>query len=332
MQDCVSEGTHIALYADDTKIWRRISNWSDHDILQNDIDALFNWSVINKMKYHPQKCKVLSVAYMGGIDSNWSMFPFQYFTYNLNKIELEFVDNEKDLGVIVNTKLNWEENILALCLKASSRLGLMNRSLHFIKDQKQKRAFYLALVRSIFEHCSVLWRPTTLRMIQKVESIQRRAVKWILGEQDHHYNDYEYLKRLKDLDLLPMEFKFIFTDLVMFHNIFHGHSVVKFPQYLAHVTDDDRSRLRSNVRPPEWANQCSTSELPDFSSMRSRQLDNTSLKCCIVGKSNSFRNSFFFRTHTIWNDLAVPLREIVESTAFQVKLKEFMWEKMIDPH
>ena len=37
------------------------------------------------------------------------------------------------------------------------------------------------------------------------------------GRQDHHYNDYEYLRRLKDLDLMPMEFKFIFTDLVMFH-------------------------------------------------------------------------------------------------------------------
>ena len=332
MQDYVSEGTHIALYADDTKIWRRINNWSDHEIIQNDIDALFNWAETNKMKFHPQKCKVLSVAYRGGLDSMWSMFPFQYFTYNLNGTELEFVKNEKDLGVIVTSKLNWEENILALCLKASSRLGLMNRSLHFVKDQKQKRAFYLALVRSIFEHCSVIWRPTSLQMNQKVESIQRRAVKWILGEQDHHYNDYEYLKRLKDLDLMPMNFKFIFTDLVMFHNIFHGHSVVKFPQYLTPVTDNDRSRLRSNVKPPEWLNQYSSSEVPAFSSLRSRQLDNTSLKCVIEGKAHSFKNNFFFRTHTIWNDLTVPLREIIESSAFQVKLKQYMWEKMIDPH
>ena len=27
MSDCVSEGTQIALYADDTKIWRRIAYW-----------------------------------------------------------------------------------------------------------------------------------------------------------------------------------------------------------------------------------------------------------------------------------------------------------------
>ena len=332
MQDCVSEDTHIALYADDTKIWRKIDNWSDHEFLQKDIDALHNWAVTNKMKFHPQKCKVLSVAHMGGLDSVLSIFPFQHFSYTLNGIELEFVESEKDLGVIVTSKLNWEENILSLCLKASSRLGLMNRSLHFVKDQKQKRSFYLALVRSIFEHCSVIWRPTTLQMIQKVESIQRRSVKWILNEQDYHYNDYEYLKRLKDLDLMPMNFKFIYTDLVMFHNIFHEHSVVKFPGYLLPITADDRSRLRSNIRPPEFLGQSSSSELPDFQSSRNRQLDNSSFKCAIEGKSKSFKAGFFFRTHTIWNDLTVSLREIIENSAFQVKLKEYMWEKMIDPH
>jgi hypothetical protein len=37
---CLSQGTNIALYADDTKIWRPIYSDSDHDILQKDIDNL----------------------------------------------------------------------------------------------------------------------------------------------------------------------------------------------------------------------------------------------------------------------------------------------------
>ena len=208
----------------------------------------------------------------------------------------------------------------------------MKRSLHFVRNKEQKRAFYLALVRSLFEHCSVIWRPTTIQMIQKVESIQRRAVKWILEEQDHHYNDFEYLKRLKDLDLMPMNFKFIFTDLVLFHNIFHGHSIIKFPQYLTPITNDDRSRLMSNTRPPERFNQLTSTDTLHFASARSRQLDSTSFKCVIEGKASSFKNGFFFRTHTIWNDLTVPLREMEDSDAFQLKLKQHMCDKMIDPH
>ena len=57
--DGISEGTNIALYADDTKIWRTITSWGDHIILQGDIDCLYQWSLKNNMRFHPGKCKVL---------------------------------------------------------------------------------------------------------------------------------------------------------------------------------------------------------------------------------------------------------------------------------
>ena len=110
------------------------------------------------------------------------------------------------------------------------------------------------------------------------------------------------------------------------------HSIIKFPQYLTPITNDDRSRLRSNTRPPERFNQVTPTDRSHFASARSRQLDSTSLKCVIEGKASAFKNGFFFRTHTIWNDLTVPLREMEDSNAFKVKLKEHMWDKMIDPH
>ena len=145
MSECVSEGTQIALYADDTKIWRKIVNWTDHEILQLNINALNDWVVMNKMQFHPKKCKVLSVSNSTTGSNILCKLPFQTYIYTLNGIDLDFTDNEKDLGVIVTSTLSWEENILALCAKASSRLGLTKRTLHFIKDDKQKRAFYLAL-------------------------------------------------------------------------------------------------------------------------------------------------------------------------------------------
>ena len=58
----VSRGTNISLHADDTKIWRRIECFEDYDILQRDIDSLFTWSLLNKMKFHRLKCKVLSIT------------------------------------------------------------------------------------------------------------------------------------------------------------------------------------------------------------------------------------------------------------------------------
>ena len=331
MCECVSDGTEIALYADDTKIWRRIVSWSDHEILQRDIDALHRWSVRNKMKFHPDKCKVLSISNKATERNMWSMIPFQIFSYTLDGVNLESVGSEKDLGVLVSSDLSWEDNVLALCTKASSRLGLMKRTLRSIKDRRQKRVFYIALVRSLFENCCIVWRPTSRVLNAKIETIQRRAVKWILGEMDHHYSDHEYLTRLRDLDLLPMEMKFKFTDLIFFHQVYNDQSVVELPPYLTPITSSDRSRLRSIIQQPTRLNDVGTSRLHSISQRRVNRHDQYSLRCALEAKSPSFRGGFFFRTHLEWNDLPTDLKMNYDADEFKSKLKEHLWDVTLTP-
>ena len=253
MTDIISEGTNIALYADDTKIWRNIQSWNDHLVLQNDINALYNWSITNKMKFHPKKCKVLAVGVEQSIlgHKDWDPFPFKTFHYQLNDAVLDFVNHETDLGVVMTSTLNYHDHCMTLYSKASSRFGLLKRALHFVKDKRKKSAFYLAIVRSLFEHCGVIWRPTSPTAINKLESIQRRAVKWILSEEGHHYNDLEYTNRLKDLDLLPLQYKFECSDLVVFHKIFYNLSVNSIPEYLTLKSEEDKSTLRPVINPPK---------------------------------------------------------------------------------
>ena len=83
----ISSGTELALYADDTKIWRNILSESDHEALQNDINYLYRWSITNKMSFHPQKCKVISVA--NRLPPLLGILPdIQYF-YQLGEAALE---------------------------------------------------------------------------------------------------------------------------------------------------------------------------------------------------------------------------------------------------
>ena len=97
--EMISEGTELALYADDTKIWREILCDNDQIVLQNDINSLFDWSVRNKMNFHPDKCKVVPVT-------NKSIICHSPL-YELNGIFLNYERSEKDLGVIINGKLSW---------------------------------------------------------------------------------------------------------------------------------------------------------------------------------------------------------------------------------
>ena len=209
MQTCISSNTNIALYADDTKIWRRIVNHSDSNILQDDINALYNWSIKNKMNFHPNKCKVLMVT--NQTENKFFVLPCDRYPYQLGDTYLDYVNSEKDLGVYINSKLNWLEQCNALLSKSKSRLGLVRRTCDFTKNQKQRRALYLSLVRSIFEHCSVVWRPNRPSTLKRFEAIQKRATKWILLEPYGRYENNNYLLKLRKLDILPLGYKFLPT-------------------------------------------------------------------------------------------------------------------------
>ena len=51
MQSRISKSTNIALYADDTKIWKEIIDNADSETLQNDINEMYNWSIENKISF-----------------------------------------------------------------------------------------------------------------------------------------------------------------------------------------------------------------------------------------------------------------------------------------
>ena len=241
MHKCIGPGTHISLYADDTKIWREIVTDSDHEQLQRDIDALYLWSHTNRMIFHPAKCKVLVVT----LKRVQYTLPFDRFGYHLNGSYLDYVYNEKDLGVIMNEKLSWGTHCESLISKANQRLGLVRRTCHFTKCSIQRRVLYLALIRSIFEHCSPIWHPHHTTHLGMFDKLQRRAVKWILGEPLCSYSENTFLRKQYNLDLLPLRSKFVLTDLILFHKIVYKSVNIDMPEYIKLLTPSTVSNTRA---------------------------------------------------------------------------------------
>jgi hypothetical protein len=134
----LSDGTDLVLYADDTKIWRKISSSSDCFSLQSDIDHLNNWASQNKMKFHPSKCKVLTISSRSSDSATSS------FTYCLGSSSLNFADVETDLGVDITPKLSWNSQCNRLYSKACQQLGIVKRNGHIVTDSKSRRALYLS--------------------------------------------------------------------------------------------------------------------------------------------------------------------------------------------
>ncbi|MCP4460940.1 MAG: reverse transcriptase family protein [Cytophagales bacterium] len=215
----LNEGTNIMLYADDTKIWREMVVEDDYNILQKDIDYLVDWAIQNKMRFHPSKCKVLSVSLSRPplID----VLPYIQYFYSLGDNLLDYVSSEKDLGILMNSTLNFNDQANMLYSKANQKFGMLKRTCHFVNDANRRRALYLTLVRSLFEHCPMVWRPASNATVEKLESLQKRAIKWIRNDKSISYStDDLYYIHCKQLNILPIKFRFDFHDLKFFHSIY----------------------------------------------------------------------------------------------------------------
>ena len=297
----VSPGTNIALYADDTKIWRQISNDIDSDILNKDIDALNMWASNNLMRFHPKKCKVISVAHK---DKGFSTLPFYNYPYVIGVEILDYCEYEKDLGIHVHERLQWSMHYSSLLAKATQQFNLLRRTCHFVKNQKHKRALYLTMVRSIFEHGSVLWSPSALSIMDKFEAIQKRSVKWILNEQFYSYSSEYYIQKLMDLDILPLAQKFVLNDMILFYKILNNQVPVSLPSYIT---------VRSNTR-----------------SCRHGSTYGIDMELVSQPIKNVFGRSFFPRCISTWNNLSSETKESENIDIFKQSIKTYLWDLVIN--
>ena len=290
----IDKDTNIALSADDTKIWRDINSEADCEILQNDINTLSTWSRNNKMSFHPDKCKALSIH-----DSRpdfVKILPFPYCYYNINGNIIEFCENERDLGVLVSSNFRWDDQHNKILKKAHQMLGFTKRTCHFILDARKRRSLYLSLVRSNFEHGSIIWRPVTETEISDFEKLQKRALKWIFKEENMHYNDETYIKKCCQANLTPMKIFFDINDLTFFHKIVYENVPILLPEYIKPYTGQGR--------------------------LRQANLDSLSYVCTFISSSypssrSPFYKSFFYRVIHSWNSIPLNLRIIENIHTFK---------------
>lgn len=128
-----------ALYADDTKLYRKISSPTDVENLQQAVDNLHSWSIHNNISFKASKCEVLTITRKKN--------PLIY-DYHLGNIILKRVTEEKDLGVMVTSKLTWDSHVHMVTTKVNRLLGLLRRTCPMMTDVNARRTLYLALVKS----------------------------------------------------------------------------------------------------------------------------------------------------------------------------------------
>lgn len=272
------------MFADDTKIIKTIKSREDAKSLQSDIKALELWSNRWLLRFHPDKCHVLTIGKLENI--------IYANRYSLNDHELEHVFEEKDLGVIIDSELKFEEHIADKVKKANSLVGIIRRSFSYL-DGELFKTLFTSFVRPHLEYNQAVWSPHLKKHRNIIENVQRRATKLV----DGFYN-FSYQERLQKLNLTTLAYRRSRGDMI---------------ETYKHIHDYDKNTLSNNfqlqTRPSRKHDYQLTARVPKD------------------GVRGIQTNSFYFRIIEVWNKLPKNVVNSKNIHAFKMNLDE-AWEDL----
>ena len=198
----------VLKFADDLKIFRVMEGEHDRDVFQSDLDKLLRWSEIWQMHFNFSKCKIMHLGRVKNANA-----------YKLSGEELEQINMEKDLGVLVNSKLSSSDQVIQARKRALGMLGAINRNVCY-KNEKVIVKLYCAYVRPLLEYCVQAWSPTYDKDSWLLERVQKRATKMINGLSNLEYED-----RLKALNMFSLKYRRLRGDLIEVFKFVNGQHV-----------------------------------------------------------------------------------------------------------
>ena len=229
----------LVLFADDAKLYRAIKSDDDYSKLQQDLDNLCQWSREWQLCFNVDKCKVLHIG-----------FNQQYRRYKLGEDFINTSDVERDLGILIDSKLTFHEHCSTTAAKANKLLGMFRRSFKYVNTDMILR-LYKTLIRPVIEYGNVIWGPHYIMDQQAIENIQRRATKLIPELKYDSYQD-----RLYKLSLPSLVYRRQRGDMIFLYQLTNQHFNINVNNFFKYQTSNVTRGHQYKIYKPHATRHC----------------------------------------------------------------------------
>ena len=199
--------SHINLFADDTKLMRKVQNDDDCKVLQRDIEKISEWSRTWKMEFNVKKCKVVEFG-----KSKRRV----HYDYKMGEETLKKTKEEVDLGVTITENLTSDKHIDKITSEVTNMLRRIKMAFSYM-DMDMMKILINNMIRPRMEYAAVVWSPHTKKNIRKLERVQRAATKMV-----PELSGLSYEERLRKLEIPTLEKRRERGDLIGIYRMVNG--------------------------------------------------------------------------------------------------------------
>lgn len=210
IRDCFKH-SKFSMFADDKKVYMRVNSIADCLLIQSDLDRLSEYYRINRITVNVKKCSQITFTRKKtSIDH----------AYIINNSPINKTNLVRDLGILLDSKLQMNEHINYITNKAYRSLGFVIRSCIPFKNINCLKNVYFALVRSILEYGSCVWNPQFTKYIDAIEAIQVKFIKQLNFKIYRYFGTYE--ESCKHFHIASLRDRRELLDLMLIHNLVSG--------------------------------------------------------------------------------------------------------------
>ena len=193
----VSKFLSLIIFADDTNLFCTGDNISEiTSLLNRELELFVRWFALNKLSLNVNKTNFIVFT-----NKKICNDPSIYLNGNL----ISRVTNTKFLGIFIDEKLNWKDQINHVKSKLSKSLAIMYKAKPIVNEQALY-TLYNSLFLPYLTYCIEVWGSTYKTTIQPLFIMQKRAVRIICNKQyrDHTQELFIEKKILKLHDLIKV--------------------------------------------------------------------------------------------------------------------------------